>query len=58
MGTKVGSNVSNKMLLIAEKFQGYSFYRSWVIKGKPTIEGGNFTPRLELNVVLINFILK
>ena len=25
--TKFGVNVSNKMLLIATKFQGYSFYR-------------------------------
>ena len=35
-----------------------AFFRSWVIKGKPIREGGNFTPRLALNVVLINFILK
>ena len=36
MGTKFGANVSNRMLLNAAKFQSYSFYRSWVIKGKPT----------------------
>ena len=29
-------NVSNKMLINAAKFQGYSFYRFWVITGKPT----------------------
>ena len=27
-------NVSNKMLLNAAEYQGYSFYRFWVIKGK------------------------
>ena len=36
MDTKFGTNVSNKMLLNAVKFQSYSFYRFWVIKGKPT----------------------
>ena len=28
------------MLLNAAKFQGYSFYRFWVIKGNPTGAGG------------------
>ena len=32
-GTKFDTNVSNRMLLNAAKFQGCSFYRSWVIKG-------------------------
>ena len=36
MDTKFGTNVSNRMLLNAAKFQGYSFYRFGVIKGKPT----------------------
>ena len=36
MNTKFGTNVSNKMLLHAAKCQGYSFYRFWVIKRKPT----------------------
>ena len=36
MDTKFGTNVSNRMLLNAANFQGYSFYRFWVIKGKPT----------------------
>ena len=36
MDTKFGTNVSNKILLNAAKFQGYSSYRFWVIKGKPT----------------------
>ena len=35
MDTKFGTNVSNKILLSAAKFQGYSSYRFWVIKGKP-----------------------
>ena len=39
LGTKFGTNVSNRMLLNAAKFQVCSFYRSWVIKGKP-IGGG------------------
>ena len=37
---KFGTNVSNKMLLNAAKCQGYSFYRFWVNKGKPTAGGG------------------
>ena len=36
MDTKLGMNVSNRILLNAAKFPGYSFYRFWVIKGKPT----------------------
>ena len=38
MDTKFGTNVSDRMLLNAAKFQGYSFYCFWVIKGKPTGE--------------------
>ena len=47
--SKFGANVSNRMLLNAAKFQGYSFYRFWVIKGKPTeggAGGGKITPTL------------
>ena len=36
MDTTFGMNVSNRMLLNAAKFQSYSFYRFWVMKGKPT----------------------
>ena len=36
---KFGMMVSNIMLLNAAKFQDYNFYRSWVIKGKPTGTG-------------------
>ena len=39
---KFGTNVSNKTLLNAAKYQGYNFYRFWVIKGKPTM--GKITP--------------
>ena len=39
--TKFSKNVSNIILLNATKYQGYSFHRFWVIKGKPTgREGG------------------
>ena len=34
--TKFGTNVFNKKLLNAAKFQGYSFCRFWVIKRKQT----------------------
>ena len=34
--TKFGTNVSNEMLPSAAKCQGYSFYRFWVIREKPT----------------------
>ena len=44
VGTKFSTNVSNRMLPSAAKFQGYSFYRSWVIKGKPTGEGVKLPP--------------
>ena len=35
MDTTFGANVCNRMLLNSAKFQGYSFYRFWVIKRKP-----------------------
>ena len=35
MDTKIGTHVSNRMVLNAAKCQGYIFYRFWVIKGKP-----------------------
>ena len=37
---KYSTGVFNKMLPNATKFQGYSFYFFWVIKGKPTGEWG------------------
>ena len=35
--TKFGTGVSNETLLNVVKCQSYSFYRFWVIKGKPTV---------------------
>ena len=37
INTKFGTNFSNRMLLNAAKFQGYSFYRFWVIQGKSAV---------------------
>ena len=42
MGTKFGTNVSNRMLLNGAKFEYYSFYCSWVIKEKPL--KGDYAP--------------
>ena len=43
MDTNFGTNVS-KMVLNAVKIQSYSFYRFWVIKGKPTGKEGGGLP--------------
>ena len=43
--TKFDANISNKIFLIAAIYQGYSFYRFWVIKGKLAGEGGITSPR-------------
>ena len=71
--TRFGTNVSNKMLPNAAKCQGYSFYRSWVIKGKQTGGEVNYlihtkththtqrhtrTPRLGLMIELWKWKLK
>ena len=48
MDTKFDTNVSNRRLLNAAKFQGYNFYHFWVIKGKPT--GGKITSPLQIRV--------
>ena len=37
MDTKFGTNISNRMLLNAVKYQGYSFYLFWVLKEKQTV---------------------
>ena len=62
---KFGSNVSNEILLNAAKYQGYSFYRFWVINGKATGRQVKLppSPRLGLsnyNVLLLvhQFLLK
>ena len=51
MDTKFGMNVSNVKLLFAAEFQVYSFYRFWVIKGKPTAGRGKMPqpPKLRLS---------
>ena len=38
------------MLLNSTKYQGYSFYRFWVIKGNPEGEGGGGGGRGEVNI--------
>ena len=56
MDTKIGTILSDRILLNAAKIQGYSFYRFWVIKGKPTVGAGKTTPpplpRLGLKAML------
>ena len=49
--TRFGMNLSSKMLLNAAKYQGYSFYRFWLIKRKPTegVKSPLPPPRLGLN---------
>ena len=44
--TNLCTNVSNKKLLNTAKYQGYSFHRFWVIKGKATV--APLPPRLGL----------
>ena len=54
---KTGASVSNKMLLNAAKCQDYSFYRFWVVNGKPTGGGEGITPPLPptLTQIRVNF---
>ena len=49
--TTFGANVSNKRLLNAAKYQGYSFYRFWVTKGKSTWGGDKIT--LSLTQIMV-----
>ena len=59
--TKFGMNVSNKMLLNALKFQGYSFYRFWLCiiaalyrsSSQSRSEFKNFNTSLKLTVQAI-----
>ena len=44
MDTEFGTNVCKRMLLNAVKFQGHSFYRFWVIKGKSAGGEGKINP--------------
>ena len=49
-------NVSNKMLLNPAKYEGYIFYRFWIIKGRSTGGRGKITfpPRLRLTFWLLS----
>ena len=60
---KFGLDVCNKTLLNATKCKGHSFYRLWVIKGKPRGEGGEIIPSTSLGLTVkinsvIIFVLK
>ena len=51
--TKFRKNVSNRILLKAAKLQGYSFYRFWVIKGKPTGARVKLPPtQIRVNIII------
>ena len=52
--TKFGTGAFNKMLLNAAKCQGHSFYRFFVIKGKPT-RGVQLHPAIQIMVKEIWF---
>ena len=54
--TKFGTVVSNKNLFNAAECQDYSFYRFWVIKGKP-LEGG-ITPQPRFVEVAVIYFTK
>ena len=59
MDTKFCTNVSNRILLNAAKYQGYSLCRFWVIKGKPTGGGGiNLPPLIRDNNTWFSFFCK
>ena len=61
LNTKFDTNISNKTLLNAANYQGFSFCHFWVIKGKPTRVGGGggvkfpptHTPRLALRELFV-----
>ena len=58
MDTKLDTNVSNRMLRNPAKFQGYSLYCFWVIKGKLTGEGGGVKlPPPRLGLIYLNIVL-
>ena len=54
--TSFDTIVSDKMLSHVAKCNGYSFYRFWVIKGKPT--GGKIIPSsTQIRVKVWNFVI-
>ena len=61
MDTKFGTNVLNRILLNAAKLQSHSFYRFWVIKGKPTGGGGELPPprtQIRVNISFTNSTIR
>ena len=61
METKFGTKVFNKMLLNAAKCQGYTVYRFWVIKKKPTGEaggGGELFPSPQIRIKYLLYMEK
>ena len=55
MNTKFGTNVFNKVLLNAQKCQGCSFYRFWVINGKQI--GGGLPPPTQIRINTISIYM-
>ena len=53
--TKFGTNISNKMLINAAKFQGYSFFRFWVIMGKPKRGRSKINTHTQIRVKICTF---
>ena len=51
--TNCGTDVSNEMLLNISKCQGYSSYRFWVIKRKPTGEDKITPPPTRIRLKLV-----
>ena len=55
--TKFDMNVSKKILLNAAKCQGYSIYRFWVIKRRPTWEEKLSTStQIRFNIIFRSFL--
>ena len=54
--TEFGTIVCNKMIVNAAKCQVYSFYRFWVIKGKPTVV--KITPTRTLRNYPVHLVFK
>ena len=56
--TKFGTDASNEMLLNAAKCQDYSFYRFWVLKGRPK-RGDSLPPlstQIRVNIITSTMI--
>ena len=53
--TKFDTNVSNKILLNTAKCWGCSFYRFWIVKGKPT-EGVKLPPNPPSTQIRVKYL--